>query len=61
VEFLDVLFREQGCKNIIDIGCGTGNYSTRLSRLKCKVTGVDVSSSMLKIAKEKDKERTTLV
>lgn len=55
VKFLDALFRKYGCKRIIDIGCGTGNHSIRLSRLGYELTGVDISSAMLKIAKEKDK------
>lgn len=38
---------------ILDVGCGTGNYSLKLSRLGVKVVGVDVSHHMLKIAKEK--------
>ncbi|MEM2058765.1 MAG: class I SAM-dependent methyltransferase [Thermoproteota archaeon] len=56
VEFLDTLFREYGCKGIIDIGCGTGGHSLRLSRKGYYVTGVDLSPAMLKIAEEKDKD-----
>jgi len=56
VRFLNDLFQEHGCKGIIDIGCGTGNHAVRLSKLGYEVTGVDISQTMLKIAKEKDKE-----
>jgi len=56
VKFLDELFRERGCRNIIDIGCGTGNHSIRLSKLGYNVTGVDISPTMLTIAKNKDKK-----
>jgi SAM-dependent methyltransferase len=56
VKFLDDLFKEHRCRSVIDIGCGTGNYALRLSKLGYDVTGVDVSLTMLKIAKEKDKE-----
>lgn len=56
IKFLDGLFKEHGCRSIIDVGCGTGNHALRLSRLGYEVTGVDVSPTMLKIAKEKDKE-----
>lgn len=56
VKFLDDLFKEHGCRSVIDIGCGTGNHALRLSKLGYEVTGVDVSLTMLKIATEKDKE-----
>jgi len=56
VKFLNTLFRKHKCKTIIDIGCGTGNHSIRLSKLGYEMTGVDISPSMLKIAKEKTKK-----
>jgi ubiquinone/menaquinone biosynthesis C-methylase UbiE len=57
VKFLTSLFRKYHCRSVIDIGCGTGNHALRLSKKGYQVTGVDVSPTMLKIAKEKDKER----
>lgn len=56
VKFLEGLFRDYGCESIIDIGCGTGNHAIRLSRSGFKVTGLDISSAMLKLAKEKSLE-----
>jgi ubiquinone/menaquinone biosynthesis C-methylase UbiE len=39
---------------ILDLGCGTGNAASRLLEImSCKIIGVDMSSHMLKIAKEK--------
>ncbi|WP_088553821.1 class I SAM-dependent methyltransferase [Calderihabitans maritimus] len=38
---------------ILDIGCGTGNFSLELARLGVKVTGIDVSEAMLAKAREK--------
>jgi len=38
---------------VLDAGCGTGNFSLKLSRLGCAVTGVDLSGEMLAIAIEK--------
>ena len=53
VRFLDELFKEHRCKNVVDIGCGTGNHSVRLSKLGYEVTGVDISPAMLKRARSK--------
>jgi len=55
-KFLAGFFRKYHCRSVIDIGCGPGNHALRLSKLGYQVTGVDVSPTMLKIAKEKDKE-----
>jgi 2-polyprenyl-3-methyl-5-hydroxy-6-metoxy-1,4-benzoquinol methylase len=38
---------------ILDIGCGTGRHSIELSRRGYAITGVDLSESLLKRAKEK--------
>jgi 2-polyprenyl-3-methyl-5-hydroxy-6-metoxy-1,4-benzoquinol methylase len=56
VKFLADFFRKHHCRSVIDIGCGTGNHALRLSKMGYQVTGVDVSPTMLKIAKAKDKE-----
>jgi ubiquinone/menaquinone biosynthesis C-methylase UbiE len=56
VKFLDDLFKEHRCRSIIDVGCGTGNHALRLSKLGYEVVGVDISPTMLRIAKEKGKE-----
>lgn len=39
--------------NILDIGCGTGSLSVVLAKLGHTVTGVDLSPSMISLAKEK--------
>jgi SAM-dependent methyltransferase len=56
VKFLNGLFQKHHCRSVIDIGCGTGNHALRLTKLGYRVTGVDISPAMLKIAKAKDKE-----
>ncbi len=38
---------------ILDVGCGTGNYSMELSRRGHKVVGIDFSPSMLNRAQQK--------
>lgn len=40
-------------KNILDIGCGTGRHSVELTKRGYSLTGIDLSDSMLKKAKEK--------
>ena len=39
--------------NILDIGCGTGEHTLELLKKGYRVTGVDLSNEMLKIAKKK--------
>ena len=40
---------------IIDIGCGTGRHSIELTKRGYEVTGIDLSESQLRRAKEKAK------
>lgn len=42
-------------KSLMDLGCGTGNYSKLMTDLGMEVLGVDASAHMLKIAKKKYK------
>ena len=41
---------------ILDVGCGTGNYTVELSRRGHRVVGIDFSPSMLKRAEQKKDE-----
>jgi len=56
VKFLNDLFKKHRCRSIIDVGCGTGNHALRLNRLGYEVVGADISPTMLRIAKGKDKK-----
>lgn len=51
------LFKPEKGMRILDIGCGTGNFSIKLAEKGCKVIGVDISQEMLKIAREKAKKK----
>lgn len=42
---------------ILDVGCGTGNFSIKLAEMGCKVVGIDISDEMLDIARSKAKLR----
>lgn len=41
--------------NVLDLACGTGEYSIALAELGAKVIGVDLNGNMIKAAKEKAK------
>jgi len=45
-------FEEKRSKNLLDVGCGTGEHLKHLSS-KFKCTGMDVNKSMVNIAKKK--------
>ena len=42
--------------NVLDVACGTGDLSIEFLRHRCHVTGIDLSSEMLTIAKAKTAE-----
>lgn len=55
-----LIFRHAGVvrgKTVLDVGCGTGLYSIRLSEGGADVTAVDISSKMIEIARRKAQDR----
>ncbi|WDV48224.1 methyltransferase domain-containing protein [Clostridiaceae bacterium M8S5] len=50
------LFEFNNNDTILDIGCGTGNFSIRLAQTGAKVIAIDISDEMLNIARQKSKE-----
>ena len=48
-------FKVKG-KNLLDMACGTGTHAKRFVADRFQVTGVDVNSEMLKIARKKTKK-----
>ena len=56
----DLLDVPEGSK-ILDVGCGSGNYSIKLAELGYEVTGVDMSKEMLIKAKEKVDDRNLTI
>ena len=55
---MDMLLPKKDMR-ILDAGCGTGNFSFKLAKKGCMITGVDISENMLKIADNK-KEKSGL-
>lgn len=54
VDFIEEIFENiHNPKKILEVGCGTGNYTRILLEREYEVTGVDISEEMLKIAREK--------
>jgi ubiquinone/menaquinone biosynthesis C-methylase UbiE len=54
VDFLEQIFQNtRKPKKLLEIGCGTGNYTRILAERGYQITAVDISENMLKIAKEK--------
>jgi ubiquinone biosynthesis O-methyltransferase len=49
------LFKVQKGMKVLDVGCGTGNFSIKLAKMGCEVIGIDISDEMLKVAKDKAK------
>lgn len=43
----------RGIKRVLDLGCGTGNLTFPLAKKGCDVTGVDISSDMITVARSK--------
>ncbi len=48
----------QSPSRVLDLGCGTGNYSVYLARSNFQVTGIDISEEAIRIAQKRaEKEK----
>lgn len=55
-QFLKEIFEKYGegrIVKVLDLGCGTGRHASLLQKMGYQVTGIDLSTQMLKIAREK--------
>ena len=52
-DFIEKEISSDKGKKILDIGCGTGRHSIELTKRGYNVTGIDLSESLLKRAREK--------
>ena len=50
------MFTPEKNMKVLDVGCGTGNFTLKLAQKQCFVVGIDISEKMLKIAREKIKD-----
>lgn len=55
-EYLQSLLKEYGITEglVLELGCGTGNVTRRLSKMGYDMIGIDSSEEMLEIAREKE-------
>lgn len=56
-ELAFLLFKPTPGMKILDVGCGTGNFSIKLAEMGCKVVGIDISEEMLNKARKKAKDK----
>ncbi|PJZ24498.1 SAM-dependent methyltransferase [Leptospira hartskeerlii] len=52
-QFIDRLFRKHRVRNILDLGCGTGEHVTHFQSLGYKSRGIDSSIKMIEVAKKR--------
>jgi len=55
-DFIESEIAHEKILKILDVGCGTGRHSIELSKRGYQVTGIDLSDSQLKRAREKSAE-----
>jgi ubiquinone/menaquinone biosynthesis C-methylase UbiE len=57
VQLLLKTFATSSTDTIIDLGCGSGDLALALRNTSSFVQGIDISSAMIKLAEEKDKQK----
>lgn len=53
IKFLTKLFTKYNIESVLDIACGTGRHSIELAKKGFRVTGIDYSQDLIKVAREK--------
>jgi SAM-dependent methyltransferase len=48
------------CKNILEIGCGTGEFSRLLGKRADRVVAIDLSLNMIKVARMQSRQHTNI-
>jgi len=57
IEYCFENFSDNKITKVLDCGCGTGMYSIPLAKKKYDVTGIDLNTNMLGVAKRKAEEQ----
>ena len=60
-DFIESEFAFDKQTRILDIGCGTGRHSIELTKRGYHITGIDLSDSLLKRAREKAAEQNLVI
>ena len=57
--FIKHIVHDRTSLKVLDIGCGTGEFALKLKAYKkdASIFGIDISSDMIKVAKEKTKSK----
>jgi CBS domain-containing protein/precorrin-6B methylase 2 len=61
IDSLNSLFKKYNVKTVIDLGCGTGSHALGLAEKNYTVTGLDISTRMRKVAREKREKTSSLI
>ncbi|MFN6514421.1 MAG: class I SAM-dependent methyltransferase [Nostoc sp. CreGUA01] len=48
------------CETVLDIGCGTGEFSRHLAKRADRVVAIDLSPNMIEVAKERSRQYTNI-
>ncbi|MDM8560819.1 class I SAM-dependent methyltransferase [Candidatus Parabeggiatoa sp. HSG14] len=59
--FIEQELNHDKTKRILDVGCGTGRHAIELAKRGYQITGIDLSESQLKHAKQKAKDESVNV
>ena len=43
----------EGCQNVLDVGCGKGDFCAKLARVVPRVTGIDLAPNMVEVARQR--------
>ena len=52
IPFFQTIFKENGCKKILDCACGTGQHAIALARMGFSVSGSDIDPKAIRIARK---------
>src|SRR5882724_2809879 len=58
----DFLLRHvpQDCIHVLEVGCGTGAFSRRLAQRAQRVTAIDLSSEMIRVARSRSTQLSNI-